>query len=194
MTKHIAIIQGQPDPQGKHFGNALADAYMRGAKSAGHQVELISVAILEFPLLRSKDEYENQSPPGAIVEAQKIISRADHIVIIYPLWTGTMPALLKGFFEQLLRPGFAISKETDKLPEKLLKGKSARIVVTMGMPALAYRWYFRAHSLKNLKRNMLSFCGIGPIRESLFGLVETVSQARREKWLNKMYKLGVKSK
>jgi putative NADPH-quinone reductase len=80
------------------------------------------------------------------------------------------------------------------MPAKLLKGKSARIVVTMGMPALAYRWYFRAHSLKNLKRNMLGFCGIAPIRESLFGLVETVSQARREKWLDKMYKLGVQGR
>lgn len=194
MTRHIVIIQGQPDPHGEHFGNALADAYSRGAKSAGHQVELITVATLQFPLLRTKDEFENQPPPEAIIQAQQLVNRADHLVIIYPLWTGTIPALLKGFFEQLLRPGFAISRDTDKMPAKLLKGKSARIVITMGMPALVYRWYFRAHSLKSLKRNMLGLCGIGPIRESLFGLVESVSQARREKWLDKMYKLGARAR
>ena len=72
----------------------------------------------------------------------------------------------------------------------MLQGKSARIVITMGMPALAYRWYFRAHSLKSLERNILGFCGIAPIRENLFGLVEVVSDKKRQTWLERMRLLG----
>jgi putative NADPH-quinone reductase len=78
--------------------------------------------------------------------------------------------------------------------KKLLKGKSARIVVTMGMPAFFYRWYFRAHSLKSLERNILAFCGIAPIKTSLIGMVDGGDGAKREKWLAKMRALGLKAR
>jgi putative NADPH-quinone reductase len=102
-----------------------------------------------------------------------------------------MPALLKAFLEQALRPGFAIaSAEGAAIWDKLLSGRSARIVVTMGMPALVYRWYFRAHSLKSLERNILGFVGIKPVRETLIGAVETCGSARRRGWLDKLAALG----
>ena len=102
-----------------------------------------------------------------------------------------MPALMKAFFEQVLRPGFAIDKsEQGKAWKKVLKGKSARVVVTMGMPAFFYRWYFRAHSLKSLERNILAFCGIGPVRTSLIGMVEGSSPARHQAWRDKLRALG----
>ena len=106
-----------------------------------------------------------------------------------------MPALLKGFLEQVFRPQFAIAKpEGGKMGKKLLTGKSARIVVTMGMPAFVYRWYFGAHSLKSLERNILGFCGVGPIKASLFGLIEASSSATREMWLVKMRALGSRAR
>ena len=108
----------------------------------------------------------------------------------YPLWLGTMPALLKALLEQVFRPGFAIDQAKYGW-KKRLRGKSARIVVTMGMPAFIYRWYFRAHSLKNLERNILAFSGIGPINATLIGMVEGAS-AKREKWIAHMRKLGRK--
>jgi putative NADPH-quinone reductase len=90
-----------------------------------------------------------------------------------------------------MRPGLAFSRvEAGKSWRKLLTGRSARIIVTMGMPALVYRWYFGAHSLKSLERNILGFVGIGPIRETLIGMVEACSAARREKWLEKLRALG----
>ncbi len=70
--------------------------------------------------------------------------------------------------------------------EKRLTGKSARIAVTMGVPAFFYRWYFGTHGLKGLERNILGFVGIGPIRESLFGMIEGASDAKRRKWLERM--------
>ncbi len=189
MPRRIAIIQGHPDPRGNHFGHALAEAYAQAATAAGHEVRRIEVAKIDFPLLRSKAEFENGTPPEPIREAQEAIRWADHLVILYPLWHGEMPALLKAFLEQVFRHGFAMTTEDRGWPKKLLKGKSAHIVVTMGMPAFFYRWYFGAHSLKSLRRNILGFSGIGPIRASLIGMVEG-SAAKREKWLATMRALG----
>ena len=88
---------------------------------------------------------------------KQTIGGAEHLVIGYPLWLSTRPGLLKAFLEQVFRPGFALAKaDAGQMGQKLLTGKSARIVVTMGMPAWVYRWYFRAHSLKSLERNILN--------------------------------------
>ena len=190
MTKRIAVIQGHPDPRGDRYGRALARAYAEGAAAAGHEVRTIDVARLEFPLLRSKEEWDGGAPPDAVRAAQDTIGWAEHLAIFYPLWLGTMPALLKGFFEQALRPGFAIGRGAAATSwKRLLSGRSARIVVTMGMPAFVYRWFFRAHGLKSLERNILGFVGVGPIRETLIGTVEG-SPARRGRWLAKLRALG----
>ena len=187
---NILIIQGNPDPRETHYGHALADAYAGGAREAGHAVSTIEVAALEFPLLHNFNEFHQGQVPASIRDCQEQVRRAEHLVIIYPLWLGGMPAVLKGFFEQLFRPGFAMQPlKGGQRWKKLLTGKSARVVVTMGMPALAYRWFFGAHSLKSLERNILRFTGISPIRESLIGMVEG-SNAHRRRWLRKMTRLG----
>ncbi|SMF07537.1 NAD(P)H-dependent oxidoreductase [Pseudogulbenkiania subflava] len=190
MSKRILVIQGHPDPAGGHFCHALAEAYVQGGREAGHEVRLVEVATLDFPLLRSKEEFDNGTPVEAIRQAQESIAGAGHVVIVYPLWLGTMPALLKAFLEQVFRPQFAFDLSNGKGWHKRLSGKSARIVVTMGMPALIYRWYFGAHGLKSLKRSILSFSGIGPIRDSLIGMVEAEDGEQRGRWLETMRRLG----
>lgn len=191
MPKQILIIQGHPDPQGGHFCHALADAYAEGALRAGHVVKRVAVADVEFPILRTRQEWESADLAPAIRDGQELLGRAEHIVIVYPLWMGGMPALLKGYFEQVLRPGFAIKTETGKTWTRLLKGKTAHIVVTMGMPAWLYRWFFGAHSLKSLERNILRLVGIKPVRESLVGTVEA-SAPKRNAWLARMREFGAR--
>ena len=191
MQRRIVIIDGHPDRDERRFVHAIAAAYERGARAAGHEVRRIVVARLKFPGLRSGEDFQRGRPPRAIRACQRTIAWADHLVILYPLWLGAMPALLKSFFEQLLRPGFAFKvARGSRLPRKLLKGRSARIVVTMGMPALFYRWYFRAHSLKSLERNILAFCGVHPVRASLLGAVETMGSQARKDWLTKREVFG----
>ena len=190
----ILLIQGHPDKDEPHFGHALCKAYAEGAQAQGHEVRVLHLASLEFPLLRSKIDWETGSVPESLVPAQQDILWAQHIVLFFPLWLGGMPALLKGFLEQVARPGFALSKvKNGVLPDKLLVGRSARLVVTMGMPALVYRWYFRAHSVKALERNILGFVGIGPIHETLIGMVEGMTGDDRARWLKKMAALGAKA-
>jgi putative NADPH-quinone reductase len=191
MTEHILIVDGHPDAAEGRYVHALADAYKRAAEESGHEVRILRLSENQFPLLRSNEDYLHGEPPNAVSAAQHAIAWSDHIAVFFPLWLGGMPALLKGFFEQVLRPGFAYASHGKKgFPAKLLKGKSARIVVTMGMPALFYRWYFRAHSLKSLERNIFGFVGIAPIRTSIVGSVEGMSPQKRAAWLERMRRLG----
>ena len=100
-----------------------------------------------------------------------------------------MPALLKGFLEHIFRPGFAMEYKRDGFPKRLLAGRSARIVVTMGMPVLFYRWYFGAFGVRSFERSMLSFAGIKPIRESLYGLT-FADEMKRARWIEDMRRHG----
>lgn len=194
MPRHITIIQGHPDAEGGHLCHALADSYAEAALAAGHEIRRIDVARIDFPLLRSQADFQIDRAPPALIEAQEAIRWADHLVIIFPLWLGALPALLKGFLEQVLRPGFAFSYDRNNLPTRLLTGRSARVVVTMGMPAWAYRWYFRSHALRALEHNILRFVGIKPVRTKLCGLVEQASDSTRRGWLSDMAKLGRQGK
>ena len=172
MGKRILLIQGHPDPCPDHLCHALAHAYASGAADAGHEVRQTNVALLDFPLLRSQREWEHDTLPAALRQAQDDITWSQHLVIFFPLWLGDMPALFKGFLEQVARPGFAFGGDRlNPMAKKPLAGRSARVVVTMGMPAILYRLYFRAHSIKSLKRNVLRFIGIRPVRETLIGMV-----------------------
>jgi len=193
MPKRILIVDGHPDPMAERYVHALSRAYCDGARGAGHEIRSIIVSEIEFPLLRTSAEFEAGQPPDSIRECQDSLLWADHVVILFPLWLGSMPALLKGFFEQALRPGFAFAApEGQGLPRRLLRGKTARIIVTMGMPALFYRWYFRSHSLKSLQRNILRFCGFNPVKASIVGMVKEMGTERRGRWLQRVQELGAK--
>lgn len=191
MSRHILVLQGHPDPRPIHLCHALADAYAGAARAARHKVRAIAIASLDFPMLRTQQDWATGQPLPVIRDAQRSIAWADHLVFVFPLWLGTMPALVKAFLEQTFRPGFAVSDAQDgAVWEKLLTGRSARIVVTMGMPALVYRWYFRAHGVRSLERNILAFSGIGPIRESLIGGVGDKDATARGRWIARMQEFG----
>lgn len=189
MTKHILIINGHPDPDPQRFIHALAEAYARGAGASGYEVQRIAIGNLDFPLIATREQWETDAPPAAIRDAQEMIAWSNHLVILYPLWLGDVPARLKAFLEQVMRPGFAFTPREGKLPAKGLKGRSAQIIVTMGMPALFYRLYFGAHSVKSLERNILRFTGIAPVRHTLIGNVEG-SAEERAGWLEETFALG----
>ena len=189
MSKRILLIQGHPDPSALHFCHALATSYSDGAHLSGHMVRQCQVAALEFPLMRSQEDFENGLLPTTLQSAQDDVLWCEHMVFFFPLWAGDMPALLKGFLEQIFRPGFTGSKR-NPLAKKPLSGRSARVVVTMAMPALVYRWYFRAHSVKSLERSMLGMVGIGPVNETLIGLMAQMKARDAADWLGKLNRLG----
>jgi putative NADPH-quinone reductase len=191
MGKRILLLQGHPDPRRGHLCHALAEAYVAAAIGEGHEVRHIEIARLEFPLLRSQHEWEQGALPDSLRSAQADIAWSQHLVLIFPLWLGDMPALLKGFLEQVARPGFAFKVDGgNPMGRKGLRGRSARVVVTMGMPALVYRWFFWAHSVKSLERNILKFVGFAPVRTSYLGMAGNPSAAKVAGWIGELAELG----
>jgi putative NADPH-quinone reductase len=188
MPRKVLVINGHPDPSCERFASALAGAYVAAASKAGHQIRRIDVGALQFDLIRTQAEFTDQEPPQVIREAQESIAWADHLVIIFPLWLGTAPAVLKGFLEQVFRYGFALSRPGEPI-RGLLRGRSARLIVTMGMPAPAFRWIFGGFGVRTLERGLLWISGVSPIRHTILGGVDG-EPARRRAWLAEVGRLG----
>jgi NAD(P)H dehydrogenase (quinone) len=171
------------------FCDALGDAYLRGALAAGHQAQLYRTSDMDFdPILR--EAYVQVQPLEPDLQTvTAAIKRADHIVFVFPLWLGAMPAILKGFLERALQPDLVEPAKQGKFI-KVLEGKSARIIVTMGMPGFVYRWWYGAYAVKTLKRNILEFMGVSPVRATILGGVEAVGATGRTRWLAEVEELG----
>jgi NAD(P)H dehydrogenase (quinone) len=191
MKSKIVVITGHPDSQS--FCSALSEAYIEGAISSNAEVRSIDLSNIQFDLnlkfgYRQRTELEKD-----LIEAQKLISWADHLVFVYPTWWGAMPAILKGFIDRVFLPGFAFKyRENSSLWDKLLRGKSAHLIVTMDTPPWYNRWIYKRAGHNVMKRNILQFCGITPVRVTEIGPVKPSSAELRGKWLNKVKKLGSK--
>jgi len=170
----IALVNGHPDPRPARLCAALCEAYAAGASAAGHEVRRIDVGALDFPLVRDAAAFASPAATPCIVEAQDAILWCQHLVIVHPLWQGGAPAVLKGFVEQVFRYGFALPPPGAAvgLSGGLLRGRSARLIVTMGMPAAVYRLVFGAFGTRALERGLLRLAGFGPVRRTLLGGVE----------------------
>ncbi len=192
MPRRILIVTGHPDPSPGRLCRALASAYAEAAERTGHAVRKIDLALLDFPILRTMKEFERGTIPESLKEAAEAVVWAEHFVFVFPLWLGTVPAMLKAFLEQVMRPGtaFAYPAQGEGFAKPLLHGRSARLVVTMGMPAAVYRMWFLSHGIAGMRRGILNFVGIRPVRETLFGMVANASDARRAKWIGQMRELG----
>jgi putative NADPH-quinone reductase len=189
MPKRLLVVDGHPDPDPARFIHALADAYAEAARTAGHDVTLVRLASTPPPVLASAAEWYGP-PPAALAADIAALRAADHLAIFYPLWLGAMPALLKAWLEQVMRPDVAMPHDHAAPGKGLLKGKSARIVVTMGMPGFIYRWWFGALTLKSLEQNILAFVGIGPVKDTVIGSIAARSEADRKALIGKLRGLG----
>lgn len=190
MISRITIIDGHPDPDRARLCHALADAYAAGALRAGHQIHRVDLSSLDFPHLVSRAEWQVAPPAGDIAEVQGAIAWANHVVIIHPLWLGAMPGRLKCLFEQVFRPGFAFDPARVGLSGGSLKGRSARVIVTMGMPALIYDLFFFGHSTRSFRRNILEFVGIKPVRSLIIGTVEGQGEKGITRWIERVEHMG----
>ena len=192
MPRRLLVINGHVDPRPERLCHALCEAYARGGRGAGHEVRRLDVGALDFPVMRRSADFFAPDVPPAIAAAQQDIAWAEHIVIVYPLWLGSQPALFRAFCEQTFRYGFALAPPGSRQMKGLLRGRSARVVVTMGMPGLAYRAIFGGFGERSLERAILWFSGVRPIRRTLLGTVEAVGAPTREGWLKRMERHGAR--
>ncbi len=190
--KKILVVNGSSKDISLCHG--LAESYAQGAKESGFKVSVIHLSALNFQPI-SRGGYE--SPQGLepdLIELQNKISEASHLVFVYPIWWGTVPALMKGALDRVLLPGFAFKYEKGSIfQEKLLKGKTARLITTMDTPPWYYRLVYGAPAHKMMKRTVLEFCGVKPVKLTTFGPVIKSSDKDRNRWLSQAKALGAKA-
>jgi NAD(P)H dehydrogenase (quinone) len=184
---NIAIVVGNSVPDS--YCEALGEAYARGAEAGGHEARLFVLAKMNFDAILHEGYRREQPLEPDLVVAREAIRAADHLVFVFPLWCGDMPAILKGFIERVLQPDL-LAVHAGKGDWKILKGKSARVIMTMGMPGWFYRLWFGAHALKLFRRNILHFTGVKPVRATVYGMIEGVSDGTRREWLRETEALG----
>ena len=189
MKKKILVILGHPDSNS--FCGALARAYIDGAMLSGAEIQELKLGELTFDPVLWKGYNKIQALEPDLETAQQSILWCDHLVFVYPNWWGSMPALMKGFFDRIFLPGFAFryGKGTS-LPEKLLSGRTAELLVSMDTPAWYYRWMFRRPGHNQMKRTILEFCGIKVSQITEFAVLRGASRKQRDKWLARAKKQG----
>lgn len=188
--RKILIIDAHPAADS--FGRALADSYAAGATAGGHQVQRLDLRDLDFDLNFPGYGRGDRQPIPDIERAQIALRESEHIVWGFPVWWGTYPALLKGFLDRTLMPGFAFRGISQYKYERLLAGRSARLLATMDSPT----WYHLLQGrpgVRALRDHTLRFCGIDPVRVSSFGSVKFSSAGDRERWLGQAQKLGARA-
>lgn len=184
------IILGHPDK--KSLCAAIADNYEKGAMEKGGEVERINLSELSFnPNLKQGYRVPQNLEPD-LLEAQRLIKWANHLVIVYPVWWGSTPAILKGFLDRTFLPGFAFKKRENSTGwDKLLSGKSARLIVTSNSPSWwLYLNYFHP-GVNMMKKAVLEFCGVSPINVTSFDSLQEVSEKRIEGILYKSFRAGL---
>ena len=190
--KKIFILLGHPDSEDT-FCKSLADAYEKGARAGGHEVRRVNIGDMQFDPILHRGYKVIQAFEPDIVTFQENIKWCDHLVIIYPTWWTSMPALLKGLFDRAWISGFAFKFKPNGTWNKLLGGRSAHIFTTMGAPQL-FECLLFGNVTKTLKNNLLKFAGFSPVCATWIGNAEKMKPNPRQKWVYKMEKLGKKAK
>ncbi len=190
---NILVIKSHPNKNS--YCHALADEYIRGALKTGNVVNVIELMSLNLEPYLKEDHKNRTTLSSELLSVQELISSANCIVFAYPIWWATPPSLLKVFIEVILASGFAFKYHPPQgiiiKWDKLLKGKSARMIATMDSPPLYYKLFLGNASYKMMK-STLQFCGVKPIRNSYFGSVKMSSENKRKKWLITAYKIGLR--
>ncbi|MDO6758720.1 NAD(P)H-dependent oxidoreductase [Tamlana sp. 2_MG-2023] len=187
--KHVLIINGHPDKES--FNYALSEAYKKGVNKTDSILSQINIAELEFnPNLQFGYRKRTALEPD-LVDAIDKIKQADHIVWVFPVWWYSYPALMKGFIDRTFLPGITYQLIDGKpFPEKLLKGKSARLIITADTP----KWYdfliMKRPAINQFKKGTLQFCGINPVKVTYISTIKSSSSVFRKKWLEKIALLG----
>ena len=189
MGKRVAVIVGHPAADS--WCGALADSYAAAARAGGHEVRMVHLAQLDFDPSLHEGYRQIQALEPDLLAAQATVAWAEHLVIAYPIWWGSVPALLKGFLDRILLPGFAFKYRPGKaFPEQLLRGRSAQLLVSMDTPPWYFRWVYRMPGIVQLKKTTLEFCGIAPVKVAAFGPLIASSSAQRASWLVKAARLA----
>lgn len=185
----VLIINGNPDDQS--FCAALAENYRSGAEKKGHETKLVHLSHLKFdPVLKYGYKKRTELEPD-LLALREDITNSEHLCFVFPTWWSTYPALFKGFIDRVFLPGFGFKfKKGSPMPEKYFKGKTARLLVTMDGPAFYYKYFLSKPGINSIKKGLLEFCGVKPVKYTIFASIKSTDEAKRKKMLSDAEKLG----
>lgn len=178
------VIDGHPNPHS--LCAALATRYA----DAHGDASILAVRDLSFDQNMRFGYTKRQELEPDLQEAWSAIQDATRIVLVTPVWWGSVPSLLQGFFDRLLLPRMAYDA-SGPLPKGLLKGRSARIILTADSPGFYLRLTGNT-PIRQLKTHVLGFVGLSPIAVTRFSPVKTSTHEKREGWLAQAARLGQK--
>lgn len=190
-AKRVYVLNGHPAAQS--LSGALAESYARGARGAGHEVRLTHLHDIRFDQDFGQASYRDTKPLEPCLERVLLdLTWCEHVVFTTPMWWGGLPAKLKGLLDRVLLPGRAFDprKMQYGLPAPLLRGRSARVVITSDTP----RWWMRL-AYKNalfwqLKRQVLGYVGIRPTRITHLSKASHLAERESQRWLAQLHTLG----
>lgn len=189
--KKVLIINGHPETNSYNY--ALANAYIEGAKNAGAEISTINIAELNFNINLQHGYQKRTELESDLLSAIDKIKATDHIVWLFPMWWYSCPALMKGFIDRTFLPGITFQPVEGKpLPDKLLKGKSARLIITADSPSWFNSLFMGKPAINQIKKGTLEFCGVNPVKITYIAPITNSTQAFREKYLLKVRELGQK--
>ncbi len=188
---NIFILVGNPDST-ETLGSELASFYTTEAEKAGHTVRHTNLGDLSFDPILHKGYKEIQQLEPDLIKVQEDMKWADHFVLIYPLWWAGMPALLKGMWDRMFIPGFAFHFHKNGMGwDKLLKGKTARVIITSKNWPIVERFMFG--DFKNeIGRAILGFAGY-KVRITEIGQAEHMAEDKKSSWMKVIAKLARKA-
>ena len=191
QQKKILVLFGHTDTE-TNCGS-LATAYEHGARSAGHSVKRVNIGNLQFDPILHHGYKTIQALEPDLLKLQDDFRWAEHIVIFYPNWWGTMPAILKGLFDRFYLPGFAFRFDENGLGwDKLLKGRTGRVVITMDSNPWLARILFGDNS-NEIKSAILGFAGVDTSITKI-GSIKKMSEKQKENCKEDMARLGARAR
>lgn len=192
----IFILLGHPNADGT-LSSHVADTYEEAAKAAGHEVRRANIGELSFDPILHKGYRVIQDLEPDLIKVQEDIKWCDHFVLVYPLWWGSVPALLKGMIDRMWLPAFAY--RFIKTPDgkntmgwkKLLKGRTARMIVLLKNFAwLEHGMY--GDFTSDVANVVLRFSGF-KTKVTEIGNSEALTDKAKMRWMEKIATLGRKA-
>lgn len=192
QLKKIVVLCGHPDKE--TFTGSVLDTYESAAREAGHEVVRFNLGEMNFDPILHKGYKEIQQLEPDLLTLQQAITDCDHLVIGYPNWWTTMPALLKGLFDRFWLPGFAFNfnKQTKRV-ESHLTGRTARVFVLSGSHSPFRTWWRYGDYTNEIQYGILEFAGI-KAKVTTYGPCEHVEDKHRTNWMKEVANLGKAAK
>ena len=159
---HILIVVTHPDPSSAT--HAIATTLARTLEEHGHASEVADLVAEGFDPVFGPADHAAFASGGALPTdvrtEQQRIDRADHLVLVYPVYWWAMPAMLKGWIDRVFVAGWAFGEDDDGTILKRLGRLKVSLVAVAGASRATYdkRGYRHAMGVQ-IETGIFDFCG-----------------------------------